>query len=126
GVRSSFCDRAKDGLEGGAGHRGYRLAEKLNRSGFTEGAGLSLESDANGFAIGCDHGYAISCNRPPKTESRGARSSSSAFARLLAAQKCFTNLEFCRGSHGESREILGKTDRKSTRLNSSHQIISYA
>src|SRR5256884_1904842 len=67
--------------------RSYRLAEKLNRSGFTEGAGLSLESDANGFAIGCDHGYAISCNRPPKTESRGARSSSSAFARLLAAQK---------------------------------------
>src|SRR2546429_9724910 len=83
--------------------RSYRLAEKLNRSGFTEGAGLSLESDANGFAIGCDHGYAVSCNRPPKTESRGARSSSSAFARLLAAQKCFTNLEFCRGSHGESR-----------------------
>src|SRR5215472_5989435 len=69
GVGSFFLDGAKDGLEGGAGHGGDGPAEKLNRGGFTEGARLSLESDANGFVIGC-HGHAISCNRSGKNGKR--------------------------------------------------------
>jgi hypothetical protein len=48
-VRGIFRDGAKDGVERSARNGGDIGAEELNRGGFAEGAGFTLEGYAHGF-----------------------------------------------------------------------------
>ena len=74
-IGRSLSDGTKDGLKAGMRHGLDGFAKELHRSGFAESAGLSLESDAQRFAIGRGHGHALSCNKRRKTESCRRRGS---------------------------------------------------
>src|SRR5258708_27693553 len=69
-VGGALIDGAEGSVKRGAGHGGNGVAEKLDCGGFAESAGFPLKGHAHGFAIGCAHRQALSCNKGRKTKSK--------------------------------------------------------